>query len=222
MQFKHDASVHTSAGEDVGHVDRVVLDPRSKEVTHIVVRKGLLFKTDKVVPVSLIDSATENRIVLREDAGDLDSLPEYEETYYVPLEDEELRRAARHQAYAPASYLYPWYPTPAGLAAPALTGYGYAAGPRQVAETERNIPEGTVALKEGAKVVTQDGEHIGNIDEVLTDPQADRATHFVISQGLLLKSRKLIPTAWVGDMSGDQVRLAVGSQLVQSLREYER
>ena len=42
MQFKQGATVSTYDGKNVGHVDRVVLNPKTKEVTHIVVRKGLL------------------------------------------------------------------------------------------------------------------------------------------------------------------------------------
>jgi sporulation protein YlmC with PRC-barrel domain len=34
MQFKENTSVFTAHGEQVGDIDRVVLDPRTKEVTH--------------------------------------------------------------------------------------------------------------------------------------------------------------------------------------------
>jgi sporulation protein YlmC with PRC-barrel domain len=40
MQFKGGADVLTASNDTVGKVDRVVLDPRTKQVTHLVVRKG--------------------------------------------------------------------------------------------------------------------------------------------------------------------------------------
>src|SRR5690554_2654386 len=107
MEFKEGAPVRTADGKDVGRVDRVVLNPRTKEVTHVVVRKGLLFREDKIVPLSLIAMATGEGLMLRPDAGDLDHLPPFEETHYVPA-DEADARAAAYQANM-ATPLY-WYP----------------------------------------------------------------------------------------------------------------
>src|SRR6185295_6628330 len=94
MQFKQGANVSTYDGKYVGNVDRVVLNPKTKEVTHIVVRKGFLFSEDKIVPLSVIASATDQGVMLRQDAGNLDDLPPFEETHYVGLDEEETRTAA--------------------------------------------------------------------------------------------------------------------------------
>ena len=59
---------------------------------------------------------------------------------------------------------------------------------------DRNIPEGTIALKEGAKVVTSDDKHVGNVERVFVDASADKATHFLITQGVFFKARKVVPT----------------------------
>jgi uncharacterized protein YrrD len=40
MQFTQNANVFTAQGQQVGSLKRVVLDPQTKEVTHIVVEKG--------------------------------------------------------------------------------------------------------------------------------------------------------------------------------------
>lgn len=88
MRLKQHATVVTAEGNEVGRVDRVVMDPTTKEVTHVVVHKGFLFAEDKVVPISLIDAASEERVTLREDAGDLQALPVFEETHYVQAGDE--------------------------------------------------------------------------------------------------------------------------------------
>jgi hypothetical protein len=45
-------------------------------------------------------------------------------------------------------------------------------------------------------------------------------THLLISQGLFLKERKVIPMAWVLDVGEKEVRLAIGSNLLQGLRAY--
>ncbi|MFN8447928.1 MAG: PRC-barrel domain-containing protein [Anaerolineae bacterium] len=41
MQFKQGTHVYTSDNQDVGTIDRVVLDPQNDEVVGLVVRKGL-------------------------------------------------------------------------------------------------------------------------------------------------------------------------------------
>src|SRR3954452_12651947 len=50
MRVNLDAKVRASDVEDVGSVDRAVVDPRTNEVTHIVVRTGTIFGRDIMVP----------------------------------------------------------------------------------------------------------------------------------------------------------------------------
>jgi uncharacterized protein YrrD len=75
-------------------------------------------------------------------------------------------------------------------------------------------------LKKGVKVISNDGQNIGRLDRVITDPKNDRVTHLVISSGLLIKKRKLIPVYWLGDVLEDQVHLSVGSRLFGCLVEF--
>jgi uncharacterized protein YrrD len=217
MQIVQDADVLTASDEHVGKIDRVVIDPKTKEVSHVVVRKRALFAEDKVVPIDLIASANEDGVALREDAGDMEALPNFEEEHFVTLNEDEAARS-RYGDYS-AIPLY-WYPP--------LYGAAFGAGrlnptypPLYPIEVERNIPEGTVALKEGARVISADGEHVGDVERILTEPEADRATHFVISSGFFLKEKKLVPVRWVDSIEEEEVHLAVGSSLIDSLREYQ-
>lgn len=54
-----------------------MIDPQTKAVTDVVVRKGFLFPEDKVIPVEVIARATEDRVLLRRNAGDLKDFPPY-------------------------------------------------------------------------------------------------------------------------------------------------
>jgi uncharacterized protein YrrD len=215
VQFKEGAKVVTADGERVGTIDRVVLEPDTKEVTHLVVQKGFLFAEDKVVPMSLIGPATEDQVTLREDAGDLEKLPDFQESHYIPV-DRGPVPAAGGVRWARPLYIYP--PLGASWTSP---GYAPYTMPQYVAKTEEHIPEGTVALKEGARVISSDEKHIGNIERIFTDPQEDRATHVLISEGLILKEKKLIPTGWMTNVLEDEVHLAVDSDFVEGLPEYQ-
>jgi uncharacterized protein YrrD len=215
MQFKENAEVVTSDGQKVGRIDRVVIDPRSKELTHLIVKKGFLFTKDKVVPLDLVETATEDRIVLKEGPQDPDVFPDFEETHFIPIEEARTPEKRRHTGLSPLAWYYPipggaWWQTRMG-------GYPGYPKPPYVRKTELNIPDDTVALEEGAKVVSRDGEHVGDIERVYADEEEQRVTHLLISRGLISKSRKLIPSMWVESISDDVVRLSVDEHFVENL-----
>lgn len=209
MQFQKNATVLAANGQEVGSVDRVVLSPESKMVTHIVVRKGaLLNRVDKVVPIDLIAETTEDRIILRDDAGDLESFPPFEEERVVD------KKAGLDQPplFESSSPELLGYPEPN---IPVVPG----PGDQYVTQTEQNIPEGTVAMKEGAKVITAEGQHVGNVERVLADPSVDQVTHLLISRGMFPKQTKLIPMEWVATMEEDEVHLRVEKHWVEELAD---
>lgn len=206
LQFKQNAGVFTAAGEAVGHIDRVVVDPHTNVITHIVVQKGFLFKEDKVVPIDLVAEATEDRIGLCEDAGNLHALPPFEEKHYLTSDS-----GAREPLVTAA---------PLGYSPMALPGAEPPPGPRLITQTDQNIPAGSIALKEGAKVITAEGKEVGHLERVFSDSTAHRATHLVIAQGLLAPKRRLIPITWANIVGEDEVHLAVKESTLAWLRTY--
>jgi uncharacterized protein YrrD len=216
MELKEGTSVYTPSGDEVGKINRFVLDPATNEVTHIVVEKGWLLPEDKVVPISMVSTATEERVVLNQKDEALDQLPPFEEIHFVELTDDEIiPDDSIPFRYAPAYY---WYP-PSGYIGHPGFGPGYHGWPP--VETTRNIPAGTVPLKEGANVISSDGEHIGDVERLFIDSDSNRATHFLISEGLFFKERKLIPAHWVSSVEEDKVNLAVPSRLLERLPAYQ-
>jgi hypothetical protein len=101
------------------------------------------------------------------------------------------------------------------------TGYILEDQHDYVRKTEQNIPEGTVALEEGAQVISSDGQHVGDVERIFTDPLADRATHLLIAEGLLLKQKKLIPARWLSLVLEDRVHLLVEAGFIDRLPDYE-
>ena len=212
MLFKNGVNVFSSDDEKIGTLHRVVIDPKTKEVTHIVVKEGFLFTEDKVVPMDLVGSVTEDRITLQGSKEHLDELPVYEETHYVPRDataDDDMNT------------LY-WYP-PVELGMGGYGRYPVSFYPQSlyVQKTEKNIPEGMIALAEGAKVISQDGEHVGKIETLITDPKDDRITHVVVSSGLLSKERRIIPAYWLDTVNDDEIHISVDARLLERLPEYQ-
>ena len=218
MQFKQGANVSTYDNKNVGSVDRVVLNPKTKEVTHIVVRKGFLFTEDKIIPLDLVASATEEQVTLRPVANALDKLPPFEEVHYVPLDESEATTADYPAGWAAPFY---WYQPLAGSLANPEYAPAYVNQQPYRMETEQNIPEDTIALKEGARVISHDDQYVGNVKRVFTKSDTDRASHFLISEGLIFKDHKLVPTTWIHDIQEDEVHLNVNAATLKNLPEFQ-
>jgi uncharacterized protein YrrD len=218
MEIKEGTRVYAADGREVGEINRFVVNPVSKKLTHVVIKKGALFPEDRVVPVEWLNTADPDRITVMVQSGTVHDLPHFEETHYIDLDPTERERfAPMPYGEAPAYYWNPSFGTPAlGIPATGAIG-GY---PGAVKETEQNIPGDTVAIKEGAKVMDADDHSVGNVERVLTHPDSHRVTHFVVSHGLLMKERKMIPVDWVQLIEEDKIHLAVGSNVVDRLPGY--
>lgn len=69
--------------------------------------------------------------------------------------------------------------------------------------------------------MSSDGKHVGDIERMFVEPESNQATHFVISQGMFFKDRKLVPAHWVRTVDEDRVHLSVTAELLEQLPSYE-
>lgn len=209
IHFQKDAAILTANGQEVGSLERVVFSPASKMVTHIVVSTGsLLNKVEKVLPIDLVAQSTEDKVTLRDEVEDLESFHPFEEQRVVD------KKAGLD------------LPSTSGSTTPELIGYPEpdipyipAPGEQYVTQTGRNIPQGTVALKEGAKVMSADEKDVGRVERVLADPEMQHVTHLLISKGMFPQETKLIPMEWVTTMTDDEVYLQVDEHSVEELTD---
>jgi uncharacterized protein YrrD len=207
MRFKEHATVKTSDGEKVGEVDRVVVSPRSSEVTHLIIEKGFLFTEERVLPMALVDRANEDEVILNQPKDSLE-LPEYNEEYYLPYD--ELDKVAATQYY-PMLYARPVY------------GYPPPSAPDHTlpAEVDVKVPTDGIHLEEGTNVISADDEHVGDVAQVFVRSSDDQVTHLLISRGLLFTTEKLVPIDWVDSADEDGVHLAVNKTALENLPDYE-
>lgn len=213
MQFKKNAAVFTLDGKKLGEIDRVVLNPHTREATHIVVRKGFIFTQDKVVPVEFIKEAGEDRVILNKIEENTEEFYDFKDIEYVPFEP---RRDGENEPtyYAPPFIGYNPYP---GTAWPGFPGYSV---PPYMRKMQVNIPEGTIALEEGARVRSRDGGDAGEVERVYTEPTENRVTHIVTVKGVISRERRLIPSSWIDNVAEDEITLAVDLELIESLPAY--
>lgn len=205
MQFQQNAKVFTVTGDDVGSLTRVVIHPETKAVTHIVVRKkALLDNEEKLVPIDQILEASEARILLNETAEDVKILPPFEEKRQV--RDEAVPRTS--SSLTQIGTVYGTMTVPANQDQP---------GGRYITVVEQNIPSGTVAVKEGAKVISAEGKNVGKVEGILADTPAEQATHLLVSKGKISEEKKLIPFDWVQWIEEKEIHLNVKKDTVKEL-----
>jgi uncharacterized protein YrrD len=205
FELHEGTKIESADGQNVGNIDRLVIDPSGSRVTHVVVRKGIFFQNDRVIPVDAIESADEDLVRLHATV-DPDQIPAFEETNYVLRDEPTVNRLGRTEAGALA-WAYPLAPS---------TGYpAYPAYPLTTrAEVERNVPDDSHVIEPGSRVVTIDGEEIGKIQEVKTDDDG-HLTHITVDPGWF-QSETIIPAHWVRQIDDDRVQIGVGAD---SLRD---
>jgi len=204
LEVTNDTDVYTARDEHVGSVDRIVMDPATQRMTHVVVRKGLFLPEDKLIAVEDISTATPQRVNLRQDVSPDDLLP-FVEQHYVPL-DEADRLPEPDGEYRGMALA--WY-GPVGDTAPLP--------PETVtAVNERNIPDRLAAVEVGIPVFASDREDVGRLDRVITD-DSGFPSYIVVNDGGLRPESRAVPIAWVEDIAENVILLAARSRMVRAI-----
>lgn len=185
-----------------GHVSRVVVDPVSQVVTHLVVepehRQGL----GKLVPLDLVD-ATPERAQLHCTLAQFEDLPSAEETHFQPGSD-------GLGGYATGQVLsWPYF----GLGPGVVLGVGNVDLP----VTYDTVPLGEVAVRRGEPVHASDGD-IGHVEGLVIEPGKHHVTHVLLQEGHLFGRKDVaIPISAVTADHHDGIHLSLSKRQVEDL-----
>ena len=178
-----------------GKVSRVVVDPVTRTVTHLVVEPGHWHGPGRLVPLGLAD-ATAGGIRLRCTLADFEELDPAEETQFLP-------GTPGYPGYDPEQVLsMPYYGMGPGMGVPVTVTYN-------------TVPLDEVEVRRGEHVHATDG-HIGKVQGLVIDP-THRVTHVLLQEGHLWGRKEVaIP---IGAVTGvdDGIRLNITRQQVQDL-----
>lgn len=167
------AKVRTHDGEDLGHVDRVLLDRERGEITGFVVDTGGLLGRQVRVPLETFETASRDgdTVVLTLSKADIDELPDLHlDDYTTP----------------PAGWMPPpglGYP-PGAYVWPALYTERVPPG----AESPEAREEESRGIGKGAAVVDRAGHDVGVIDDVRLDERTARLLSLRIRVGGTLRT----------------------------------
>jgi len=180
MRLDLDAKVRAHDGEDLGSVDRAVVDPRTNEVTHIVVRTGAIFGRDIMVPREDLERATQDGDTLQLDLtkDELKQFPDFVMDQY----------GAPPPAWvAPAGYGFP----STGYAWPIAVDPTMGPIPMMLPEDDLDVeteePD-QVTLMKGTLVMDRHGDDIGVVDDLRFDADTGRLQGFVLRVGGALQT----------------------------------
>jgi sporulation protein YlmC with PRC-barrel domain len=175
----------------------VVVDPRLRRVTHVVVRERHFPYAEHLVPVERIEQTTPDLILLRATRAEASRMPPFTQV-------DDFDPGGEIGAY-PAGGVLMWpYADP-------------FAGPEpQLAEREL-IPPGEAAIGRGTAVEASDGR-VGRVDDVLVDPATGCVTHLVLREGHLWGRREVtIPVEAIAELGEAVVRLKLDKKAVGKL-----
>jgi uncharacterized protein YrrD len=205
--FTIGAKVSCSDGS-CGEVRRMIIDPATDRVTHLVIEPGHQHEPGRLVPVSLVDT-TGGEIRLRCTMAEFDKLDHAEEREFADQADEYVGSGGLGgddlvHGVGGQTYYGPFGPTLAPVPA------------RRRTIVQDVVPMGEVQLRPGDQVHAVDGE-IGRVHGFLVGPGDGRVTHVLLAEGHLWGHKEVaIPvTAVTGVEEG--IRLNMTKQQVESL-----
>jgi sporulation protein YlmC with PRC-barrel domain len=194
MDIPINAQVRCADGE-CGRSTRVVINPVTRQVTHLVVQEIEFLGVEHLVPLDQVLETRPDLIHLRCTKDQLAKMEGFVEVEY-------LGGSAPYFAYSPSEYVAWPYVFPAEMLAPL--------------EHER-IPPGELTVRRGGGVEATDG-HIGRVDEFLVDPQNGHITHLVLREGHLWGHKDVtIPVSEIDRIEEDTVYLKLDKHEVEAL-----
>lgn len=190
-----------------GELTRVVLDPVSRTLTHLVVQPQHHRHQGHLVPIDSVASAGKT-IQLTCTKAQLRSFEEAEDTDFL-IGD------SGHLGYDPASVVWmPYY----GLHIGSMDLAGEGPGVHRV--TYDHVPVGEVEIRRGDPVHATDGE-IGRVKGLVIDPGNHQVTHFLLQEGHLWGKKTVAIPISAATRVGDGVRLTLTRDQVRDLPSIE-
>jgi sporulation protein YlmC with PRC-barrel domain len=197
MRLDPGRKVHCS-GTELGDLADVVVDPRSRRITHVVVRPRSAPGLARLAPIDAIEPGEGGELVLRGTLEAFAQLPQVSELAYLRL-DEVPAQDPDWEIGVTTVLAMPTY-SAAGLE----TGMPFD---DHVELAYDRVPRGTVELARDASVVDADGRRVGRAAGYAVGDDG-AITHLMVQHGHLWRRRTMtIPIEAIAAVDNDIVTL---------------
>jgi len=194
-----DAQIQCTNGQ-CGKLAGVVMNPESRCITDLIVEKGFLLKHDRILPLSVMESATEENVYLSINSNELDQYPEYR-----VIEYEEPVTGLEQQS------------------TPIVTPYGMQGALDPVVPmVKKKIREGIggqKVIERGMHVKSTDGT-FGKVDHVLMNLESKEVTHLVVRRGMIFSDHVVIPISMIEEVREDSIFVTGTAEELEQLPRY--
>lgn len=217
---------------DIGRVEKVVISPRSRCVTALIVRGRVpdLARADSqllpaewpkmprtfVVPIECVQNAAGESVSLNLTGVQAARLPDFDPAAYitpaadwtppVPYHREEVLLDLGRKRATDATLV--------------VAERGLVRTKADETPSVKDPLRLLSAIERGQRVTYRDGM-LGIVDLVLVEPQTQRGIYLVVRNGGPLSKPTQIPIEWVGRVEPDHIFVDVGAEQLRALPEYE-
>jgi osmotically-inducible protein OsmY/uncharacterized protein YrrD len=206
-QFKFAIGAKVYGGENpCGKLRKVVVDPHTNQVTDLIVERGFLKKTGRVLPVSAVERTEDQGIYLDVACDDLENYLEYRQVDFTkpaPGWGRTEPYKAEHTVCRPDLY---------------MTICTEAVVPRVRYRVHEGIPSTSEVIQAGTPVKTIDGD-LGKVDHVLVNSWSGQITHLVVRKGLI-PQYPVIPIDMVENVSEESIFVKKREKELEGLPRY--
>jgi sporulation protein YlmC with PRC-barrel domain len=202
-----------------GRLERVVVDPVARALTHLVVRPDE--GADRLVPVDLVEDGDETAdlvVRLRCSADDFQNLESAEESEFAPAYEDMPGSGEGRTGAWPG---YPLGMATVGVGAPGVVPLALPPqSTRPPTTTYERVPTGEVQIRRGQRVQATDGE-IGHVQGLVVDPRDHHVTHVLLQEGHLLGKRTVAVPIGTVTRVGHGVRVGLSKKELNDLPTVE-
>jgi hypothetical protein len=201
-----------------GQSTRVVLNPVTQQLTHLVVEISRLPSAERVVPLTKLAETTATMIRLSCTKEELKAMPDFVEHHYVRVEKPSFPLADEGGAMIGLGYAGP--SSRGSSSRPGMIMALPYAVPAEHHEMEvidvkgETIAPDELAVHRGARVEATDGR-VGQVDDFLVDTKSGHITHLVLRDGHLWGQKDVtIPVAQIDHEEEEAVFLKLDKQAI--------
>lgn len=206
MELPLNAKV-TASDDDCGRTTALLINPISKEITHVVVQINRLLDEEVIVPIGWIESSRPGHVRLNRSKEQVAQCPPFLVTHYIGPTDPGYVLPEHYLGYEGDAMLWPYTTMD-------LEGDG-----ADFAVREEAIPHGDLAMHRGAHVIATDGR-VGQIDEFVVEAAEHRISYLLMRHGHLWGARDVIvPLSAIDRIETDTVYLSLSKNEVAHLPE---
>jgi uncharacterized protein YrrD len=196
-------------GTRVGKVDGLVVDPDRNEFLELIVHKGFLLTTDRIVDKSAIDDVADGQVYLRIDADAVERLPQFSAKEYAVAMPVDAAPMPFAMGGGPTTNQAIYWKAGSGrreMHGASMNTYQVAVAESAVVEVRSNLPESSVVIDRGTDVITADDRKLGVIEDIVYNERGE-ISGFVVKGGFIQHHDVVIPIADVVAITHRYIRL---------------